>query len=845
MTTIAENHAPAGANAVLDHWRALLEQVHGQMREQAAHPARCVVLLPYAQLMPLATRLWAVQFPDGFAPRFETTRNWAARVGLFTPGPNDLSLDHGRDLLTAAGLLEAAGLGAQRQAWAGLLVEQATQLAQTAASLPPALRADWAERARATLPALDDRCMGAEAALGRIALAWAATSDYASDVLFSPRLAATLDVLFIVPGLQPDPLIAHLAEHLVEKTVLLPAPPLGALGAVALHACADGEDEAERAAACVLAQLAQGRAPVALAAGDRVLTRRISALLAARGLRLRDETGWKLSTTHAAAQIVALLRAAARHASTDEVLDWLKLAPAIDAGAVRTLEARLRRLATRGWAAAAARLDDHPLLAPIDALRAALQAPRPLADWLAALHQALDDFGHGPALQADPAGVAALQALGLAAAAPTGEGGADWLHWPAARRRMSLGAFTRWASDVLEAASYRPPHPAHAQVIVLPMSQLWGRPLAALVLPGADEQRLPAAPEPAGPWTEAQRRDLHLPQRAELQAAQLAAWRVALGVPHVDVLWRSSDDSGESLLPSSLVQALQLAGQGVPGADPRVPRPLRAQPVHPPAPSGAALPMQPLSASAYEMLRACPYRFFALRQLGLGEDGELDVDVGKRDFGNWVHRVLEHFHQALQARPDADRTALMDLAAQHATQAEGLQGGEFLPFAVAWPPLRDGYLAWLDKHQADTGAVFEQAEQRVRQLLGQVQLHGTFDRVDRLPSGAPLVIDYKTESQQRTEARLKAGSEDTQLPFYALLTGHDAPQAAYLNVGEREPAKLFEPKDLLQRASALAQGIDSDLTRIAAGHPLRPLGEGSGCDWCAARGLCRKDFWSD
>ena len=27
--------------------------------------------------------------------------------------------------------------------------------------------------------------------------------------------------------------------------------------------------------------------------------------------------------------------------------------------------------------------------------------------------------------------------------------------------------------------------------------------------------------------------------------------------------------------------------------------------------------------------------------------------------------------------------------------------------------------------------------------------------------------------------------------------------------------------------------------------PLPALGEGSVCEWCAARGLCRKDFWNE
>ena len=38
--------------------------------------------------------------------------------------------------------------------------------------------------------------------------------------------------------------------------------------------------------------------------------------------------------------------------------------------------------------------------------------------------------------------------------------------------------------------------------------------------------------------------------------------------------------------------------------------------------------------------------------------------------------------------------------------------------------------------------------------------------------------------------------------------------------------------------------ILSDMARIAEGAPLPALGEGKACEYCAARGLCRKDFWS-
>ncbi|MBP6780540.1 MAG: hypothetical protein KA148_08405, partial [Ottowia sp.] len=73
MTVIAEIDPAAAGQPVLAAWDALLAQVDAQLRALGAHPARSVVLLPYAQLLPVAARLWAAKFPDGFSPRFETT----------------------------------------------------------------------------------------------------------------------------------------------------------------------------------------------------------------------------------------------------------------------------------------------------------------------------------------------------------------------------------------------------------------------------------------------------------------------------------------------------------------------------------------------------------------------------------------------------------------------------------------------------------------------------------------------------------------------------------------------------------------------------------------------------
>jgi ATP-dependent helicase/nuclease subunit B len=168
--------------------------------------------------------------------------------------------------------------------------------------------------------------------------------------------------------------------------------------------------------------------------------------------------------------------------------------------------------------------------------------------------------------------------------------------------------------------------------------------------------------------------------------------------------------------------------------------------------------------------------------------------------------------------------------------------GEFLPFAAAWPAVRDGYLRWLAQHES-TGAVFASAETAHTQQVGSVELVGRIDRTDRLADGSLLVLDYKTENSGKTAARVKEPLEDTQIAFYAALLPQDTLQAAYVNVGERDATRAYPQPEVVQARDALIEGILSDMARIAQGAAMPALGEGSACDYCQARSLCRKDFW--
>jgi ATP-dependent helicase/nuclease subunit B len=814
--------------------------------ERGVHPARTVVLLPYIQLLPLARQVWAQHAPDGFAPRFETTQTWSG-AQAFAPGPDDLSFEIGRDLLTARTWLERAGLGPRAELLSSRLVQAAWQLAEIACAHAPDQRGQWAARARiAVALGADAPVLQLEAALGRIAAEWAAASAYATDALLQPELARAIELLVILEGFAADPLVRAIGTTFGGKSVRLPLESEGPMGAIALHAAGDPSHEAEMAAACVLRHIQAGRVPVALAAIDRVLTRRIGAMLGARGVGIRDETGWKLSTTRAAAHVMGALRACAWNASSDAVIDWLKNAPAVAPASVSALERRVRREGLREWRSVASLQSGEgakwqALIEQADAWRGTLQSTRTLTQWLQSLRELLQACGHWPRLEADSAGQQVVATLGL-----TPELQGHWQQLPQASRRFTPADFASWANEVLEAVNFKPAQPGSEQVVILPFNQLLGRGAAALVLPGCDEARLPPSPEPPGPWTGAQRAMLGLPSRETLEEETRAGWRNALRTAHCDVLWRTSDDSGEPVLASSLVQSLMLEGQAAPEPDPRDLREVPAQPVLKPVPAGTLLPVAQLSASAYEDLRRCPYRFFALRQLGLKEASEIDVEIDKRDFGNWLHTVLGSFHERLRGRPEpseAARTQLLDTIAHEVTQAQGLEQGEFLPFAAAWPQVRDGYLAWLAKHEAQ-GAIFEQAESDHEMQLGPIKLVGRIDRIDRMPDGSLLVMDYKTEGRQTTADRVKQPLEDTQLAFYAALLEEDTLAAAYVNVGERGKTERLDQPAVVQARDLLVESILHDLSRIERGAGMPALGEGLACEFCAARGLCRRDWWA-
>ena len=857
-----------------DPWRRIVSQVGAWAAGHRVPLRDAVVLLPFAQQLPPARRAWAAA--GGWMPRIETTQTLARSLVPPVPvEPGQITFDPAVDRLTVQRLLRSQSWMAgwmQRDVRGfphavNAVLQTAHALARAAAEVAPPLRGSFWAGGR------DLFCVGGgpgagERALARIALEWAASGAApATDHLFALSPAAWI----AVQAGGPDRLALALMSQAAPATRCLvidadppKKDPLAAIAAevedVRMAVCGDFEHEAQRAAAHVLTCIEGGRTPVALVAQDRLLVRRVRALLARHEVSLQDETGWKLSTTRAGATVMSFVRAAQSRAGGDDWLDWLKACAHTWPGTgdstwlLHQVEAAVRR---RGWAGAAA-VTSLPLQPQAAAWWAQVQdlvrgfaAPgaRSLVAWLESLRGALEGCGAWTSLQRDEAGQQVIAALHLASPRAL-----------ALTDRMGLDEFAGWIDAALEDGSFVPAAPGKVEVIITPLERAMLRPFGSVVMPGADERRLggPGMPHPL--LGDAAAQALGLRDAAGRREGELLAFAHLLRAPHVTLL-RRRDDRGEPLAPSPLVERLALAmartGRTIPvSPDPRVLQDVNLQRLARPMPTAPEdlLPGR-LSASSCETLRSCPYRFFALVLLGLRDAGELDEEVEKRDYGNWLHAVLDRFHRERPSgRPASEDEARLHEVARVVQEEHGLGDASFLPYAATFGRLVPRYVRWLHEREGKGGRWCDGEREFIArpEEWGGVEMHGIIDRIDRVLSAEGEcieLIDYKTGSAQGLREKLRQPQEDTQLAFYAALVTRQSqpPQrlsASYLPLDESDGIKALEHRDVEASAGRLVEGLGRDLARLRVGHALQPLGEGAACTFCEARGLCRRDHWS-
>ena len=848
-------------------WTRVAETATAWLEGQGLPVRDAVLLLPFAQQLAPARRAWGRL--GRWQPRIETTHSLAA-----TLGPNllaqagQITFDPAIDALSANALLQGQSWAqalkrdderAYRQGLAQL-VELAHALLRAAGQREPSAREAFWQQARVQL-ALPGGLLGAERALALVALEWAAADARTppTDALFELQPGAWI----ALQAGGPDPLTESLLAHarvpclkLLADADLDQALPLGHVDEAR---CQDFEDMAQCSAAAVLQHLAAGRAPVALIAQDRVLVRRVRALLERQDLPMQDETGWTLATTPAAAQLMALLRAAGRRASVDEVLAWLKtdlareLRGRAGESALPALEARCRQRAWREPQAVRdllpgpARLWEHALA--VLALLHQGAERRSLEAWRVALGECLQVSGAEAALRDQDAGDKVLDALWLSRSP-----------WPDSAHEFALqqaqlnaAEFLAWVDDSLEAQQYVPPSAGSPQLVITPMARAMLRPFKAVVLPGADSQGLGLGGKLPALLSDAQARAIGLPDLQHQRDALAFAFAQLLRAPALTLVRRMAVGA-EPLAASPLVERLNGSlkrAQGPAIAAWLDERPRRTITPEPSALAEAVAPgLLPamLSASSIESLRTCPYQFFGRVLLGLREQDELEGELEKRDYGTWLHDVLKAFHD--QRPADEPDESLLHRCALEMQEAHALPPEEFLPFLASFERLVPRYLEWLARTEADgqhyqAGEIDREIEPFTRAPLAGLRIKGRIDRVDEQGRGRVL-IDYKTGSSASLKAKMAEPLEDTQLAVYAaLMADEETPLAArYLALDDSKALVEIEHPDVMYSAALLIEGLNDDLRAMHGGQALPALGNGRACDYCAMRGLCRRDDWS-
>ncbi len=685
--------------------------------------------------------------------------------------------------------------------------------------------------------------------------------DVAGVVSRAPYLAAAW------PELTGDAAYAPIAAR-ADALRTAGAPqrlPLTVLCANAL------EEEASAIAQQVLDALRGGATSVALVPLDRLTARRVRALLERAQVQVRDETGWKLSTTSAAAALMRWFDLVADDFYWRDVLDWLKsiftladrphkaeeitqIEQAIRAGGAvqgaRAIRAALDAVACAPGAESA-RAGAREVLALLHAqAQTATRAGPTLGAHLRALQAALDALGMRSALAADPVGSAVLREID----ALEGELGA-------ASARASLAEFRALLAARFEEVPFVDPH-VQSPVVMVSLAATELRAFDVAILIGADASRLPSLGEPTLFMSNAVRAELGLSTADEalrVQAQQLAL--LLHHVPQVVATWRVHRD-GEPNALSPLLERLQFVVQRAGEVDlcriePRPPFAVNAVAQTRPAPTAGALLPERLSASQAQSLVNCPYQFYARRLLGLAELEDLIEMPDKRDFGEALHEVLRRFHSAWGDAPFHER-AVDEIAAslrEHARsvfepQLERAPG--LLSFARRFDGLVQGYVAWLQKHCLD-GWRWHAGEQKHTHLVSlsaahTMELGGRIDRIDVHIDGRVQVIDYKARAAATLKQGLKPAGEDIQLPFYGALLPERAQCSAYLSferakddesgIKEVAPEQSFEPL-----TEAVLTRLQRDLQRIADGAPLPAMGAEPVCAVCEMRGLCRRDYW--
>ena len=423
---------------------------------------------------------------------------------------------------------------------------------------------------------------------------------------------------------------------------------------------------------------------------------------------------------------------------------------------------------------------------------------------------------------------------------------------------MSYETAVARLSELAEDSEFQPQDRGAAIQIVGPLEAAGAR-FDHLRIIGADDSTWPAPAHPHPFLPLSLQRDHELPHSSparEWEFAERTFARLRASAPDVVVSWpqRSGD---VQLRPSPLLERIP-RGQQV--------RSLAARPVQVAVEQwiderGPALE-NPSPRGGTQVIRlqsSCPFRAFAEIRLNARSLEPAELGLTAADKGKAVHKALELFWE--QVRDHATLIALspeeLEGTAVHAARVavRGVTRDASGDFDRQFREMEVVRVARLVREwaAAEVGrSPFEvAASERERVIeIGGLLLNSRMDRVDRLPDGRQVILDYKTTAPS-PNAWTGERPDEPQLPLYAVSNEAEVAAVAFAQVGAGE--KRFKGSAARDGILPGVKGSDEfrqqvEEWRSVLGSLARGFAEGRAeadpkragtCDECRLMALCR------
>jgi DNA helicase-2/ATP-dependent DNA helicase PcrA len=234
-----------------------------------------------------------------------------------------------------------------------------------------------------------------------------------------------------------------------------------------------------------------------------------------------------------------------------------------------------------------------------------------------------------------------------------------------------------------------------------------------------------------------------------------------------------------------------------------------------------------LSASDLDLYLTCPLKYKFRRVFGIPQEPTIN-----QRFGILIHSVLERFHKdsAEGEGGNGGLAGLMDLFESGWRRSGFGSSDDELQFRDrAREAMR---LYWERERESEGEPVWLERKFDIR--IGEHQVRGRVDRVDRLPDGSYELIDYKT-GERRSEAQLE---NDLQLALYRLAAreawGLEAGTGSYYYVLDAEkvaaPVRADDAERVERTVLEVGEGV--------LGQDFEPRPSPTTCSWCDYRLIC-------